>query len=36
VLEERVYYIQNWRADVVALIASDAELLEYVRQVAPR
>lgn len=31
VLEERVYYIQNWRADVVALIASDAELLEYVR-----
>jgi len=31
VLEERVYHIQNWRADVVAIIASDAELLEYVR-----
>jgi RHS repeat-associated protein len=31
VLEERVYYIQNWRADVTAIIASDGELLEHVR-----
>jgi hypothetical protein len=31
VLEERVYYIQNWRADVTAVIASDGELLEHVR-----
>lgn len=30
-LEERLYYIQNWRADVVSLWSSDGEPVEYVR-----
>ncbi len=31
VLEERLYYCQNWRHDVVALVASTGELIEQVR-----
>ena len=30
-LENRYYYLQNWRADVVALIQADGVPLEYVR-----
>jgi hypothetical protein len=30
-LEERVYYCQNWRADVVALIDSAGAMLEWVK-----
>ncbi|MBK7405925.1 MAG: hypothetical protein IPJ41_15220, partial [Phycisphaerales bacterium] len=30
-LEERVYYCQNWRADVVALMTSDGHLINQVR-----
>jgi len=29
-LEERRYYVQNWRADVVAIAKSDGNPLEYV------
>ncbi len=29
-LEERRYYVQNWRADVVAMAKSDGNPLEYV------
>ena len=31
VLEERIYYCQNWRHDVVALVESTGELVEQVR-----
>jgi RHS repeat-associated protein len=31
VLEERVYYCQNWRADVSALVKSDGKMLEWVK-----
>lgn len=30
-LEQRLYYVQNWRADVVSLWTSDGEPVEYVR-----
>lgn len=30
-LEERLYYVQNWRSDVVALWTSGGEPVEYVR-----
>ena len=30
-LEERVYYCQNWRADLVALMTSDGHLINQVR-----
>ena len=30
-LDERVYYLQNWRADVVTLITDDRHILEHVR-----
>ncbi len=31
VLEERLYYLQNWRADVVGLVKADGTQLEQVR-----
>ena len=31
VLEERVYYCQNWRADVSALVKADGTMLEWVK-----
>ena len=30
-LEERLYYVQNWRADVVAIVTSAGKLVERVR-----
>ena len=30
-LDERVYYVQNWRADIVALLSGSGEQLEQVR-----
>ena len=30
-LEERRYYCQNWRADVVALLKSGGDLSEWIR-----
>src|SRR5690606_5849689 len=29
--DERIYYCQNWRADVSVLVSSSAELLEWVK-----
>jgi len=31
VLEERIYYCQNWRADVSALVTAAGEMLEWVK-----
>ncbi len=30
-LEERTYYLQNWRADVIALVKDDGEPIQQVR-----
>jgi RHS repeat-associated protein len=30
-LEERIFYCQNWRADVVALVDSNGQMLEWVK-----